>query len=555
MNLARQRKYLKNPAVVFLLAILSFAIATVIVVRLLDVSAFKDTIQKAVDNPWQLFLVMAAFTLAFLFRAFAWKRILPEVSFGQSLAGIHLSIGANHVLPFRLGEPARIVSIIKRTNTSLDAAAASTLTLRSADVLSMVLIGIVVAPAAFSDLLGWVGWALTGVVVLVCITSFRWLKKIVQVNQSVNLPGPVAIVLTASAWLLESILVWQCAHWAGLNVSWSDALLVSTLSVAAQIAAIAPGGFGTYEAAAVAAYVTLGYEADAALIAALTAHALKTSYSLVAGAIAVFIPKPNFFGYLRLRETEELEPEVPKAFQPVLLFLPAYNEEEAIADCLERVPEQVCGLNVQCLVIDDGSKDKTAEIAKSCGAEVISLEKNQGLGAAVRVGLSEGVKRQSSAVVFADADGEYPPEELENLVRPILDGTADYVIGSRFIGDIQSMRPHRRFGNLVLTRILSVIARRKITDGQSGYRGFSPRAAKAAEVIHDFNYAQVITLDLLAKGFIYLEVPISYRFRTTGESFVKLFPYLRKVVPAVYREVNSLPEPQTSSLLGTVNSK
>ncbi|HJM35773.1 MAG TPA: glycosyltransferase family 2 protein [Acidimicrobiales bacterium] len=158
-------------------------------------------------------------------------------------------------------------------------------------------------------------------------------------------------------------------------------------------------------------------------------------------------------------------------------------------------------------------------------------------------------------MVFADADGEYPPEELENLVRPILDGTADYVIGSRFIGDIQSMRPHRRFGNLVLTRILSVIARRKITDGQSGYRGFSPRAAKAAEIIHDFNYAQVITLDLLAKGFIYLEVPISYRFRTTGESFVKLFPYLRKVVPAVYREVNSLPEPQTPPVLSTINTK
>ena len=107
----------------------------------------------------------------------------------------------------------------------------------------------------------------------------------------------------------------------------------------------------------------------------------------------------------------------------------------------------------------------------------------------------------------------------------------------------------------MLTRILSVVARRKITDGQSGYRGFSPRAAKAAEIIHDFNYAQVITLDLLAKGFIYLEVPISYRFRTTGESFVKLFPYLRKVVPAVYREVNSLPEPQIPPALSTVNSK
>jgi hypothetical protein len=101
------------------------------------------------------------------------------------------------------------------------------------------------------------------------------------------------------------------------------------------------------------------------------------------------------------------------------------------------------------------------------------------------------------------------------------------------------MRPHRRFGNQVLTKTLSVIARRKITDGQTGYRAFSPAAASRAEVIHDFNYAQVITLDLLAKGYRYLEVPISYHFRTTGESFIKLVPYLRKVVPAVYRELNA----------------
>ena len=95
--------------------------------------------------------------------------------------------------------------------------------------------------------------------------------------------GTTAIGLTAIAWILESVLVWQSAHWAGLDVSWPDALLVTTVAVAAQIAAIAPGGFGTYEAAAVAAYVTLGYDAEIALVASLTAHALKTSYSLIAG--------------------------------------------------------------------------------------------------------------------------------------------------------------------------------------------------------------------------------------------------------------------------------
>ena len=190
-------------------------------------------------------------------------------------------------------------------------------------------------------------------------------------------------------------------------------------------------------------------------------------------------------------------------------------------------------------MIDDGSADDTIGEAERAGATVIALPQNRGLGAAVRVGLAAGVERGAAAVVFCDADGEYPPEELANLVRPILADEADYVCGSRFLGDIQHMRPHRRFGNQVLTKTLSVIARRRITDGQTGYRAFSPAAAARAEVIHDFNYAQVITLDLLAKGYRYLEVPISYHFRTTGESFIKLGPYLRKVVPAVYRELNT----------------
>jgi len=539
MKLPRQSKYLKNPYVVFFAAIASLAIAITIIFRLLDFDAFKDAVRQAGNEPLGVCIALGAFMLAFLLRAVAWKKVLPSISLHQSLAGIHLSLGANHVLPFRLGEPFRVISIIRRSKITLDAATASTLTLRSADVLCVIVIGVAIAPAAFANLLGWIGWMLIGVVGIICLLSINWLKKIVKNNDAVKLPGPIAISLSAAAWLLESILVWQCAQWAGLNASWSDALLVTTVAVAAQIAAIAPGGFGTYEAAAVAAYVALGYEADAALVAALTAHALKTSYSLAAGGIAIFTPKPNLLGRVRLQKVSEMNPGGPPVKNPVLLFLPAFNEEEAVADCIRRVPENVCGLPVECLVIDDGSADRTAEIAQTAGAEVISLEQNQGLGAAVRVGLSEGVRRKASAVVFADADGEYPPEELHNLVEPILAGRADYVVGSRFLGDIEFMRPHRRFGNLVLTRILSLVARRKISDGQSGYRGFSPRAAKAAEVIHDFNYAQVITLDLLAKGYIYLEVPISYHFRTTGESFIKLFPYLRKVVPAVYKELNT----------------
>ena len=540
MNFSFKHSRINDPKVIASFSIISFVVAGIIIWQLLDYSAFKSALQQAGDKPAEVVIALSAFLIAFILRAVAWKKVLPSITLGHSLAGIHLSLGANHVLPLRLGEPLRVLSITKRGSTSLDAATASTLTLRSADILTLITIGVVIAPSAFSDILGWFGWAIVGLVLAIAIASWRWLKGIVQRNDAVTLPGPTAIGLTSVAWLLESVLVWQSAHWAGLDITWPDALLVTTVAVAAQIAAIAPGGFGTYEAAAVAAYVTLGYDADIALVASLTAHALKTTYSLLAGAIALIIPQPSFIGRFRLQKTDELLPESRDSNNSVLLFLPAFNEEDAVADCINRVPDTVCGLNVDCLVIDDGSTDGTAIEAKQAGAEVISLETNQGLGAAVRVGLSEGVKRKSSAVIFADADGEYPPEELENLVSPIIQGKADYVVGSRFLGDIEFMRPHRRFGNHVLTKILSLIARRKITDGQSGYRAFSPRAAASAEVIHDFNYAQIITLDLLAKGYIYLEVPISYHFRTTGESFIKLFPYLRKVVPAVYKELNTV---------------
>jgi glycosyltransferase involved in cell wall biosynthesis len=243
---------------------------------------------------------------------------------------------------------------------------------------------------------------------------------------------------------------------------------------------------------------------------------------------------------------------------PIVLFFPAFDEEATVAAVVERAPATVLGHPVQVVVVDDGSTDHTAVRARAAGAEVISLGTNHGLGAAVARGLAEAAPRGAAAIAFADADGEYAPEELHVLVAPILAGDADYVVGSRFAsGGHRNMRPHRRLGNVVLTRILARLSRTPITDGQSGYRALSAQAAAEARLEHDYNYAQVLTLDLLGRGYRYAEVPISYRFRSEGTSFVRLGPYLRKVIPAVWRVQHrhrSAPVDTSGELLGRVNT-
>ncbi len=523
-----------------LVGVAGTALAVALIARGVDGAAVVDAGAAARARPGPVALAVLALASAFVVRAWAWHRVLPELGLGHSLAGIHLAYGANHLLPLRLGEPLRVLSVVRRAGISVGPATASTVTLRVADLITLATIGAAAGGAVLWSLAGpWFAMA-TAVAAAAGGVAWWWLQRAARRGAAVRLPTAAVLAATGSAWLLEAVLVMEGAHLVGVDLGYQQALLVTATTVCSQVAAIAPGGLGTFEAVGTATFVALGYGAAEGLAATLVVHAISTAYSFLAGGTALVWPGPGLAGRLRLPATATDPARDPALVPdgPILLFLPARDEAATVGEVVARAPTTVLGHRVDCLVIDDGSRDATAEVARRAGAEVIVNERNLGLGATVRAGLEEGRRREAAAVAFCDADDEYDPGDLSSMVAPILAGEADYVVGNRFGHGRPDMRPHRRLGNRLLTWLTSFVARRPLADAQSGYRALSPAAAAEAEIVHDYNYAQVLTLDLLAKGHRYAEVPIGYRHRRRGRSFVKPVGYLRNVVPAVYRELN-----------------
>jgi len=227
---------------------------------------------------------------------------------------------------------------------------------------------------------------------------------------------------------------------------------------------------------------------------------------------------------------------VDDAAAPTAIIIPAYNEAEGLPAVLLALPRHSLQRPVV-IVVDDGSTDSTAETATQHGADVVVRHaRNLGLGAALRTGMREAVRLDCRAAVYIDADGEYDPADIPKVLEPVLDGTADYVLGSRYRGKCVGQRPVRYIGNKLLNAAVTVLSGRVISDGQTGLRAFSRRALECAEIVHNYNHAQVLTLDLLKKGMRLAQVPISYRTRKYGRSFIGP-AYLWRVPTAMLREI------------------
>jgi hypothetical protein len=170
-------------------------------------------------------------------------------------------------------------------------------------------------------------------------------------------------------------------------------------------------------------------------------------------------------------EFQEFQPQLKRG---VVAVIPAYNEERFIGSMVLTTQPYVDTV----LVVDDGSADDTALVAAAAGATVISLETNMGKGAALKRGLEAALRQEGvQAIVLLDGDGQHRPRELPLVAGPILDGTADLVVGSRFLSVRSQIPWWRQIGQHGLTWITNTTSGVALTDSQSGYRALSPQTA------------------------------------------------------------------------------
>jgi glycosyltransferase involved in cell wall biosynthesis len=205
---------------------------------------------------------------------------------------------------------------------------------------------------------------------------------------------------------------------------------------------------------------------------------------------------------------------------PVVALIAAYEEEANIGAVLEAVPEKVGELAVTPLVIVDGGADRTAEVALAAGARTCVLPVNVGQGAALRVGYGLASELGARFVVTLDADGQNDPAELGDLVGPLLDGTADFVIASRRLGQDRTTDRFRRAGVRLYAVLLNAIAGARLTDSSNGYRAFRIEVIDdiLPRLVQDQYQTAEVVIVAASRGWRITERPTVWHPRVSGTS-------------------------------------
>jgi Glycosyl transferase family 2 len=209
----------------------------------------------------------------------------------------------------------------------------------------------------------------------------------------------------------------------------------------------------------------------------------------------------------------------PERFRDrIAILIPAYNEQDSIGQVLPRIPATVCGLETAVLVVDDGSRDGTGDIARAHGAAVARHVINRGGGAALRTGYRLMADSGASVVVTLDADGQHLPEEMSRLVAPILDGEVDMAHGSRVIGHAEPNHFAREAGIVFFNRMVSLITRTRVSDCSNGYRAVRASVLPQLVLRQEQFHTSEFMIEAIKRGIPAKEVPVTVARRLHGHS-------------------------------------
>jgi hypothetical protein len=202
----------------------------------------------------------------------------------------------------------------------------------------------------------------------------------------------------------------------------------------------------------------------------------------------------------------------------IAILIPAYNEADNIGTVLDQIPAEVCGVRTEILVVDDGSRDGTGDVAAEHGALVARHVTNRGGGAALRTGYRLMVESGAEIVVTLDADGQHRPDEMERLVKPILDGEVDMAHGSRVLGHADRNHFARELGIVFFNRLVSFITRTHVTDCSNGYRAVRTTVLPQLVLRQEQFHTSEFMIEAIKRGIPAKEVPITVEQRLHGHS-------------------------------------
>jgi len=209
----------------------------------------------------------------------------------------------------------------------------------------------------------------------------------------------------------------------------------------------------------------------------------------------------------------------PERFRDrVGILVPAYDEADNIAAVLDAIPTVVCGVETATLVVDDGSRDTTGDVARAHGAVVARHTINRGGGAALRTGYRLLADAGASIVVTLDADGQHLPSEMHRLVEPVLSGEVAVAHGSRVLGEAEPNHYARELGIVFFNRVVSLITRTKVSDCSNGYRAVRADVLPQLVLRQEQFHTSEFLIEAIKRGIPAKEVPVTVAHRLHGHS-------------------------------------